>query len=195
MSEADPRALARATDTYDTGSIALHWVLAALIAVAFFMGLYMADLPFSPLRFRLFNWHKWLGMLVLALSALRIVWRLAGRRAPPAPAMPAWQLAAYRATHLLFYVLFFGVPLIGWAYTSAVGFPVVWFGVLPLPDFVAVDKPFGEDVLKPLHAATSYLLAGLVVVHTGAALKHQLVDRDGLLARIWPWWPLRKRTT
>src|SRR5450432_2827468 len=114
MSEPDQRALALEPQAYDTGSIALHWLLAALIAVAFFMGLYMADLPFSPLRFRLFNWHKWLGMLVLALSALRILWRAAGRRAPPPPAMPAWQLAAYRATHLLFYVLFFAVPLIGW---------------------------------------------------------------------------------
>lgn len=195
MSQATGRDAVGGTTAYDPGSIALHWLLAALIAVAFFMGLYMADLAFSPLRFRLFNLHKWLGMTVLALSALRLVRRAAGRRPPLPTGMSPWRASAYRATHLLFYVLFFAVPVLGWVYTSAVGFPVVWFGVLPLPDMVAVDKPFGEAVLKPLHAAASYVLAALVVVHTGAALKHQLVDGDDLLARIWPWWPLRKRTT
>ena len=40
----------------------------------------------------------------------------------------------------LVFLLFFLVPLAGWAYSSAAGFPIVWFGVLPLPDFVPVDK-------------------------------------------------------
>ena len=53
--------------------------------------------------------------------------------------------------HLLLYVLFFAVPLVGWAYSSAAGFPVVLFGVLPLPDFVPVDKALAE-ALKPWHA-------------------------------------------
>ena len=132
-------------------------------------------------------------MLVLALSAIRLAWHAVDHPPPPPAAMPAWQREASRFAYRIFYVLFFAVPLLGWAYSSAVGFPVVWFGVLPLPDFVAVDKPFGEAVLKPLHAVTSYLLAALVVVHTGAALKHQLVDRDALLARMWPWWPTRRR--
>jgi cytochrome b561 len=107
---------------------------------------------------------------------------------------PDWQRRAYRATHGVFYALFFLVPLLGWAYTSAVGVPVVWFGVLPLPDFVPRDKAFGEEVLKPLHEAGSYLLAAIVVVHVAAALKHELVDRDHLLARMWPHWPGRRRT-
>jgi cytochrome b561 len=64
--------------------------------------------------------------------------------------------------------------------------PVVWLGIVPLPDFVPRDKAFGEDVLKPLHAAASYLLAAVVVVHVAAALKHEFVDRDHLLARMWP---------
>ncbi len=182
--------------SYDAVAISLHWLVAALIAAAFWMGLVMVDLPFSPLRFRLYNWHKWLGIAVLALSALRLMWRVLGHRPPPLPAgIPAWQLSAYRATHLVFYALFFLVPLLGWLYTSAVGVPVVWLGWLPLPDLIAVNKPFGDGVLKPLHSAAAYLLAGIVLVHTGAALKHHFVDRDRLLARMWPWWPSRGPTT
>jgi cytochrome b561 len=187
MDDASTLPTAGNAGAYDGVAIALHWLLALLIVVAFFIGLSMTELPLSPLRLRLYNWHKWLGVAVLALSAARLVWRAAGHRPPPLPEhTPAWQRAAYRGTHGLFYALFFVVPLLGWAYTSAVGVPVVWFGVLPLPDFVPRDKPFGDDVLKPLHEAASYLLAAIVVVHVAAALKHQFVDRDHLLARMWP---------
>lgn len=179
--------------TYDTVSISVHWLLAVLIGVTFFVGLYMADLAFSPTRLRLYNWHKWIGMAVLALSAARLVWRVSGHRPPPLPVgTPAWQLAAYRGTHLVFYLLFFAVPLLGWFYTSAVGVPVVWLGLLPLPDLVPLNKPFGEEVLKPLHSVAAYALAGIVVLHIAAALKHQFIDRDHLLARMWPSRPNRE---
>ena len=180
---------------YGGVAVVLHWLLAVLIVAAFFIGLSMVDLPLSPQRLRLYNWHKWLGIAVLALSAARLLWRAAGHPPPALPShTPLWQQQAYRGTHLVFYALFFLVPLLGWAYTSAVGLPVVWFGVLPLPDFVPRDKPFGEEVLKPLHEVTSYLLAAIVVVHVAAAVKHQFVDRDHLMARMWPWWPTRSRT-
>jgi cytochrome b561 len=183
-----------APSAYGGVAIALHWLLALLIVAAFFIGLSMVDLPFSPRRFRFFNWHKWLGIAVLALSAARLAWRAAGHAPPPVPAgMPAWQLAAFRATHVLFYALFFVVPLLGWAYTSAVGVPVVFLGLLPLPDFVPRDKAFADAVWKPLHEITSWALAAVVVVHVGAAFKHHFVERDGLLVRMWPWWPSRRR--
>ena len=178
---------------YDRRFVALHWLLALLIVAAFVMGLVMVELRFSPLRLRLYNWHKWLGIAILALSLARSGWRLVTHRLVPLPpGMPAWQRAAARGTHFAFYALFLIVPLSGWLYTSAVGVPVVWLGWLPLPDLMPLNKPFGEEVLKPLHSASSYLLAALVIVHASAALKHQLVDRDRLLADMWPWWPARK---
>jgi cytochrome b561 len=180
---------AGAGSRYGTVARVLHWLLAALIVGSFCVGLYMAGLPFSPLRLRLFNWHKWAGITILTLSALRLLWRLTH---PPPPlgarivaAMPGWQLSAYRGTHLLLYLLFFVVPLLGWAYSSALGVPIVLFGVLPLPDFVPVDKEFAEQVLKPMHQASAFTLAAVVVVHVGAALKHRFVDHDDLLRRMW----------
>lgn len=175
---------------YDGMAIGLHWVLAVAIVGAFCVGVYMSSLPFSPLRVRLINYHKWAGLTILALSALRLLWRL-GHRPPPLSAralaaMPSWQQRAHHATHRAMYLLFFAVPLLGWAYSSAVGLPIVWFGVLPLPDLWPHDEAFGKAVLKPLHAAAAFTLAGLVVLHVAAALKHQFVDRDRLLLRMWP---------
>jgi cytochrome b561 len=169
---------------YTTPAIALHWLLAVMIVGAFGVGLYMTGLSFSPQRLQLYNWHKWAGVSILALTALRLLWRLTHR--PPAPPpMPAWQTRAAAASHGLMYVLFFAVPLLGWAYSSAAGFPIVWFGVLPLPDFVPVDKALAE-ALKPWHGWLAKALAALVVLHVGAALQHHFIARDGLLSRMRP---------
>ena len=99
-------------------------------------------------------------------------------------AMPAWQRLAHHGTHAGLYLLFFAAPLLGWAYSSAAGFPVVLFGVLPLPDWAPVS-PDLADVLKPLHRLAAYALAALVLLHVAAALKHALIDRDGLLRRMF----------
>lgn len=174
---------------YSLTAIVLHWLLGAALVAMFVVGLYMADLPFSPQRLKLYNWHKWAGVTILALSLLRLVWRLSHR--PPAlpdaiaQAMPRWQHWAHHGTHHALYVLFFAVPLIGWAYSSAAGFPIVLFGVLPLPDFVPANKALAE-LIKPWHQITAFAMAGLVALHVAAALKHQIVDGDGLLQRMLP---------
>ena len=169
---------------YTGTAITLHWLLAIALLGSFAMGLYMADLPVSPQRLKLYNWHKWAGVTILSLSALRLLWRLTHR--PPADVpMPPWQQRVAHLTHQALYVLFFAVPLVGWAYSSAAGFPVVWFGVLPLPDFVSKDKALA-DLIKPWHGALAWALILLAAMHIAAALKHQLVDRDGLLARMLP---------
>ena len=174
---------------YSTVSIGLHWLLALALVGIFSVGLYMADQPFSPLRLKLYNWHKWAGVTILLLSVIRLLWRLT-HRPPELPAaivlaMPTWQLRAYHATHQAMYALFFIVPLVGWAYSSAAGFPIVVFGVLPLPDFVPVSKELAE-LIKPWHQITAFSLAGLVGLHVAAALKHHWVDKDGLLQRMLP---------
>ncbi len=169
---------------YTLTAMALHWLLALAILGAFALGLYVADLPPSPEALKLITWHKWGGIAILALSGLRLLWRLTHR--PPADVpMPAWQLRAAQVMHLALYGLFFAVPLAGWAYSSAAGHPIVWFGVLPLPDFVPVDKALADDI-KELHEALAWALVGIAALHIVAALKHQFMDRDGLLDRMRP---------
>ncbi len=169
---------------YTGTAIALHWLLALMILGSFSMGVYMSGLPLSPTRLKLYNWHKWAGVTILALSALRLLWRLTHR--PPADLpMPRWQRVAAHAAHWALYALFFAIPLAGWAYSSAAGFPIVWFGVLPLPDFVSPDRALAAT-LKQLHGALAFALAAVVVLHVAGALKHHLIDRDGLLRRMLP---------
>jgi cytochrome b561 len=181
--------LAPTTPRYSPLAIALHWVLGLALIGMLAVGSYMADLPFSPWRLKLYNWHKWAGITILLLSGLRLVWRLT-HRPPPLPvsieaAMPTWQRKAYHATHVALYSLFFIVPLVGWAYSSAAGFPVVLFGVLPLPDFVSPSKELAA-LIKPWHEITATALAALIALHIGAALKHHFFEKDQLLKRMLP---------
>jgi cytochrome b561 len=168
---------------YTRTAIAFHWILALAIVGSFSLGLYMTGLPLSPARLKLYNWHKWAGITILSLSALRLLWRLAHRPPDDLP-MASWQRTAAHATHRLLYLLFFAVPLVGWAYSSAAGFPVVVFGVLPLPDFVPADKALAEAI-KPWHEWLAWMMVLLVCVHAAAALKHHFIDRDALLSRMW----------
>ena len=172
------------TPRYTHTAIALHWLIAVALLGTFCVGLYMTGLPLSPQRLKLYNWHKWAGITILALSIARLAWRLTHR--PPADVpMAPWQQRAAQWTHRALYGLFFAVPLAGWAYSSAAGFPIVVFGVLPLPSFVPADKALAETI-KPLHWTLAYALGLVVVAHIAAALKHHFVDRDGLLTRMWP---------
>ena len=168
---------------YTATAIALHWVLGAALLISFGVGWYMSGLPLSPWRLKLYNWHKWAGIVILVLSVLRLAWRLTHRPPEDLP-MADWQRKAAHATHNLLYLLFLLVPLVGWAYSSAAGFPVVVFGVLPLPDFVPADKALAEAI-KPWHEWLAWTMVLLVAAHAAAALKHHFIDRDGLMSRMW----------
>ena len=171
---------------YTLPAIAFHWLLTLLITGSFIFGLYMVDLPFSPARLKQYNWHKWAGITILTLSALRLLWRLGHRPPALASTTPVWQVRASQASHALLYALFFAAPLAGWAYSSAAGFPVVYFGLFQLPDLVS-RSPELAVTLKLTHRILTYSLAALVVLHVAAALKHQWIDRDRLLARMNPF--------
>jgi cytochrome b561 len=175
--------------SYTRTAVAMHWLLGMALVGMFAVGYYMEDLPLSPAKLQLFNWHKWAGICLLTLSVLRLLWRIT-HRPPPLPAdiqndMPAWQHHAHYLTQYSMYGLFFLVPLVGWAYSSAAGFPVVVFGVLPLPDFVPANEALAE-LLKAWHEGTAMALAILILLHVAAAIKHQWVDKHALLQRMWP---------
>ena len=167
-------------------AILLHWLVAVLIVSAFALGTVMVDIPgLTPTKLKYFSWHKWIGVTVLALVALRLLWRLI-HAAPAYPAaMPAWQKGAAHALHGLLYALMFAIPVSGYCYSLAAGVPVVYLGVLPLPVLIAPD-PELKAVLKQVHYALNMALLATFALHVAAALKHQFIDKDDVLKRMLP---------
>jgi len=176
---------------YTRVAITLHWLIAAAIFSTFLLAQYMTQLQLSPVKLKLYSYHKWIGVTIFLLVLVRLVWRLSHR--PPAPpvTMPAWQHTAATTAHFLLYVFTLAIPISGWLMSSASGFQVVYLGQIPVPDLVAKNKQLAEQ-LKQVHEALNWLMLGVVVLHVAAALKHHLVDRDDVLQRMLPF--LKKRS-
>jgi cytochrome b561 len=151
--------------------------------------------------FRAFQLHKSIGLTVLALSAVRLGWRLANR-APTLPAhMPGWERFAAQATHWAFYVLMIALPLTGWLYVSAgwsfeTNRPLVvethYFGLFKVPFLLgltqanAAVRSSAAHTSLITHWALGWATLALSALHIAAALKHQFIDRDGVLAHMVP---------
>jgi len=177
---------------YASTAIFLHWLSAFLIVAAFPLGVTMHELPLSPLKLQLYSYHKWLGVTILLLVAVRLAWR-AGHTPPPLPAsIPLWQQRAAHTLHGMLYLLLLAIPLSGWLMSSAKGFQTVYLGVLPLPDLIGKDKALGE-LLTEIHETLNFALLALVIAHVGAALKHHFIDRDDILTRMMPFIGQEKR--
>jgi cytochrome b561 len=169
---------------------ALHWSMAVVIVALLVLGFVMANaIDDLALRFRLTQLHKSWGSVVFALALARLGWRLVNPTPAEAPGA-AWERAAARLAHGLLYALMIAMPVSGWLMASAsplqemVGVRNMVFGLFELPDpFVPGDRAL-EAVFRTIHVGGGLLLAALLVLHAGAALKHHFVLRDDVLRRM-----------
>jgi cytochrome b561 len=123
--------------------------------------------------------HKPLGITILVLALIRLLLRLRyGAPALPADLPVPIKLAA-NLSHLIFYALMIGMPLLGWAMLSAASYPVVLYGSLHLPSIVSLD-PALHTVLWQAHYYLAFVFFALILLHVAAALFHKLVRHDGV---------------
>lgn len=162
----------------------LHWAVLALLAVQVVLGKVAHELPVGFERLVMMSRHKSLGITILAIAVLRLLWRWFDHPPPPPP-MPRWQHVAASLNHWALYALLFVLPLTGWLTSSAANRPVSVWGLVQLPDFVAPDAGL-KEVLEETHEFLVNVLFVLVALHVAAALKHQFIDRDGLIRRMLP---------
>ena len=178
---------------YSAVAILLHWASALGVLVLIGLGLTMTHAALAPLRqFQLYQWHKSVGVTVLALTVLRLLWRLTHRPPPHPVGMPARERRAAAAAHHLLYLLLVGLPLTGWAVVSLSPFniPTVLYGLVPWPHLPLAahvpDPAAAEGLLKQVHALGAWFLAALLAVHVAAALRHHFLLRDDVLRRMLP---------
>lgn len=163
---------------------ALHWITAVCVLGLLGVGLWMTGLPLGLLKLQAYAWHKWVGLVVLTLTLLRLWWRW---RHPPPPlpgALPLWERRLARAAHGALFVLLLAMPISGWTMNSAAGVGLYWFGYLPIPDLVPRDPALFE-ALRTVHRTLSKLLIAVVVLHIGAVVYHDVFRRDGIFRRMW----------
>ncbi len=173
--------LQRGAERYSRGAILLHWIIAAALAVELAIGFGM---PGDASGFALFQLHKSLGITILLLTLVRIGWRLT-HKAPPAVEGGINGFLA-RAVHFGFYAFMLAAPLTGWAVvsTSPIDIPTLLFGVVPWPH-LPLEQALNHT-LEEAHELLAFFGIGLFLLHVAGALKHHLLVRDGVLARMSP---------
>ena len=178
--------MAAAKTKYDTVAMGLHWLIAALLI---FMLIFGEDLmeagegggSLAP------SVHVSIGSAILALTVLRLVWRLAN----PPPAYPAgmarWEQMASKAVQVLFYMLLIDIPLTGWLAMprflseEAAMTGITIFGAFPVPGAPSLGLP-----MRGIHELMSNLGIALLTLHVLAALKHHFINRDDVVRRMLP---------
>lgn len=191
--DAGPNPGAAARNRYTAVAIALHWIIAFSILGLIAVGWIMGDMPPGADQFAVIQLHKSFGITVLLLSIARVVWRLMNPP-PPEPPMPGWQRAVSGLVHGAFYVLIIAMPLSGWIMVSAspTGIGTMLYNAIPWPhlpvlaDLPAETKKQLHEPLEFVHSKLAWVIIVLLGLHVAGALKHQFVDRDGLLARMAP---------
>lgn len=166
-------------------SMLLHWAIVALIGWMAWLGLTMVDLPPTPAKINAYALHKSLGLTLLALVAVRVAWRLFAGAPKPVPGTPAWQERIASATHIALYVLLFAIPLSGWVFNSASGYPLQWFKQFNLPSIAGRSEDLAATAIQ-VHEYGFWLLILLVLAHAGAAFYHHIFQDDDTLRRMLP---------
>ncbi len=170
---------------YGAPARTFHWLTVLLVAGLFGVGLYMTRLEFSDWKVRVYSWHETAGVCVFLLTLARLGWRLYSPP-PPLPPAPWIEHLAAEAAHWFLYFCLIVQPILGWLGSNAFGFPVVWFGLVPLPNPLPKDDDLGR-LLLGAHSLLAYAMGITLLIHAGAALYHHIVRRDSILVRMTPW--------
>jgi cytochrome b561 len=185
----DPRRRApvgAAPARYDRVAAWLHWGIGVALLGEIAFGLLLDEIAprGTPARAGVINLHKSIGIVLGVLIVVRIAWRIA-HKAPPWPATmsPRRQRAASLG-HLALYACMLVAPLAGYLGSNFSRHGVRFFGIAVAP--WGPDWPAAYALLVGIHDASTYLLLALVVGHVAMALRHALVEGDGIFARIAP---------
>lgn len=171
---------------YTATAITLHWLIAVLLLGQFAFGLALDDIPRgTPERGFYVNLHKSSGLLIGLLVLLRLGWRLTHRPPPLSAMMPSWQRHAARWSHVILYLCMVALPLSGYLASNFSKYGIKFFNVVHLPPWGPDDRGWYQ-LFNQIHHLAALVLAAFVVLHVLAVLKHMLIDRDGLLLRMWP---------
>lgn len=172
-------------DRYGAGAMWLHWLVAVLVLVLYALGMAGDVVPRGATRQIVRTLHESVGLLLIALVAVRIVWRLLSPPPPPLPETmsPLARVGAH-AAHWALYGLVVAAPLSGLVAAWLDGRTPAIFGFGP-PALLAPDRTL-VHTLEEVHEVLANLLLWLAAAHAAVGLWHHVIRRDDILLRMLP---------
>lgn len=168
---------------YDAVARTLHWLTVLLVAMQFVIGWTMPDVHKDTQPVGLIAWHLGVGATLVAVMAIRVIWRLT--HWPTPDELPPLLSVVSRITHALLYAALVLVPLLGWINASSRGWTVRLLGVVSYPALCEPGSAFGH-AMGDVHGILAWVLFALIGLHVVAALLHRFVLKDHVLQRMLP---------
>ncbi len=168
--------------SYGWLSIVLHWIVAALVVTLWLLGERVGDQPTRELRGEALMLHISVGILAWSFLVGFIIWRLTQKSPEAAEQHWALKLLAKAVQGLLLLAIAVQVvtgPFAFWL----MGRPLSPFGWFKIPSPVPANHDLHE-LLGDIHGTTATVILVLVGLHTLGALKHLIIDRDGVFQRM-----------
>ena len=174
------------TQTYGSLARAFHWTIAGLLLVQIPLAFFMVDQPLGPDKLGNYATHKSIGLLIFAVTVMRLAWRVT-HAAPALPVgIPGWQRFVARVTQFFLYALLCLMPLTGLLRSQAANFQVNVFGLFSVPRIVGANQELSRS-LAEAHELQGEILLVLIGAHALAALYHHFVRKDDVLRSMLPF--------
>lgn len=168
--------------SYGWLSIVLHWLAAALVIALWVLGERMDFQPTRELHRAAMMLHISVGVLAWVFLAAFIVWRLMQKS--PASLEKRFALRLLAKIVQVALLLALTVQIITGPLTIlALGAPLDVFGWFQIPSPLPRNHDLHE-LFESIHGVTANVILGLVTLHVLGALKHLLIDRDGVFQRM-----------
>lgn len=164
-------------------SIINHWLVAALVIAMLALGLSLEFADLGSQKRNVMSLHKSLGAIVLIFGTWRVLWRIFNGFPSRNFHIRKWQHSTADMVHILLLCALIIMPLSGYIMTEAGGRPVNVFMLFSLPPIP--DSRHLKEITETVHSICAYSICGLLLLHIGGALKHQLVDKLPIFQRIF----------
>ncbi|MBA5637916.1 cytochrome b [Duganella sp. LX20W] len=167
---------------YDARTIRLHWLTAGLVIALWCLGETIDWFPRGTARVYARSVHISLGALLGVVLMVRIWWRATAGEHLPGVGNNAAQVLA-KVGHIALYLCVLAAVVLGVANVWVRGDNL--FDLFKVPAFDPGNKALRHTV-EEYHELAANLLLVLAGLHAAAALVHQYVFKDGVLARMLP---------
>ncbi|AVJ57178.1 cytochrome b [Idiomarina sp. OT37-5b] len=174
--------LKNTTNQYGWVSIVIHWTTALVVIAMFALGWWMLTLTYYDEWYRLGPWwHKSIGILLLALTLFRLLWKVAV--GVPNPDGKRWEQKAAKLGHGALYFMLFVVMLSGYMISTADGRAISVFDWFDVPG-ISFGVENQEDIAGLVHWYAAVVLMILAAGHALMAVKHQVINKQPTLKKM-----------
>lgn len=179
------------TAQFTTTAKWLHWI------VAFFViSVLSAALPFTFMdradRAEAIPVHASIGIIIVALTLVRLGWRAIAKQPPHPGGAPGWTKSGAKVGHWLLYALILWQGVLGLWLAASSSVDIRFFNGFNI-SALAPANPELIELLRPWHRLGAFVFTAVLIGHVLAALWHHFKIKDDVLVRMLPFGGLWQR--